>query len=155
MGANDLASPWRGPKVITHPAPARAKVHLPDVSVSKATLWPWKCAHGRHRRRRSRLGMQIEDYMLHYYSCFSLPWCASALALSQGIKRDGGDCNGSINSRLLAEGSEGERPLGGEGGQRPEKVPPHYIPLALCHWVFPGIKTLIWLMWTNHSSLAP
>lgn len=62
-----------------------------------------------------------------------LPCCADPLALSQGIKRDGGGCNGGINSRLLAEGSEGERPLGGKEGQRPEKVPAHYIPLALCH----------------------
>lgn len=80
-----------------------------------------------------RHGMQIENYMLHYCSCFSLPCCADPLALSQGIKGDGGGCNGGINSRLLAEGSEGERPLGGEEGQRPEKVPAHYIPLALCH----------------------
>lgn len=78
-------------------------------------------------------GMQIENYMLHYCSCFSLSCCADPLALSQGIKRDGGDCNGGINSRLLAEGSEGERPLADEEGQRPEKVPAHYIPLARCH----------------------
>lgn len=31
-------------------------------------------------------GMQIENYMLHYCSCFSLSCCADPLALSQGIK---------------------------------------------------------------------
>lgn len=78
-------------------------------------------------------GMQIENYMLHYGLCFSSPCCADPLALSQGIKRDGGDSNGGINSRLLAEGSEGERPLADEEGQRPEKVPAHCIPLARRH----------------------
>ena len=30
----------------------------------------------------------------------------------------------------------------------------HITCTSLCHWVFSGIKTLILLIWTNHSSLA-